>query len=283
LKLARIELPEKVGQNDGRLKRNNRGVNMKRDNASNMTMRLLAKAREKAKEEGIRYIVFAGIPKIINQLQISFGYYFHKILRSGRKFTFQGENYSYFLHEYNTTWKNERIVEIPIIWKIIKGYEEKKILEIGNVLSHYFIVNHDIVDKYEKAEGVITKDVTEFNPSKKYDLIICISTLEHVGWDENPRDHKIIHAPEKIMQALDNLKRALAPKGRLIVTLPVGYNLYLDRLLKNGKIQFNSQYCLKRISRDNKWIETSWNNVKDSKYNSPFPAANGLIIGIIKA
>ena len=30
---------------------------------------------------------------------------------------------------------------------------KKKILEVGNVLSHYFRINHDVVDKYENRQG----------------------------------------------------------------------------------------------------------------------------------
>jgi len=51
------------------------------------------------------------------------------------------------------------------------------------VLSHYFAVKHDIVDKYEIAPSVVNEDLVNFKPGKKYDLIVSISTLEHVGWD----------------------------------------------------------------------------------------------------
>jgi hypothetical protein len=83
---------------------------------------------------------------------------------------------------------------------------------VGNVLSHYFSVNHDVVDKYEKAEGVINRDIIDFHPSKEYDLIISISTLEHVGWDEDISDHKILHDPSKILRAIENLRGLLAPQ-----------------------------------------------------------------------
>ena len=57
--------------------------------------------------------------------------------------------------------------------------------------------------------------------------IVSISTIEHVGWDETPRD------PKKIPLALENLTtRCLAPDGEIVVTLPLGYNTYLDKLLK---------------------------------------------------
>ena len=52
-------------------------------------------------------------------------------------FEFLGNLYKYSTHEYNETWKNERTVEVPIIWEYVKEYKGKNILEVGNVLSHY--------------------------------------------------------------------------------------------------------------------------------------------------
>jgi hypothetical protein len=38
-----------------------------------------------------------------------------------------------------------------------------------------------VLDKYEQAPGVINEDVVSFSPPQKYDLIVSVSTLEHVG------------------------------------------------------------------------------------------------------
>lgn len=198
------------------------------------------------------------------------------LFKSGRNFSLHGKNYPYFIHRYNPTWRNERTVEIPIIWEMVKQQRENRILEVGNVLSHYFPVNHDILDKYEKAEGVINNDVVDYMSSEKYDLIVSISTLEHVGFDEEKKE------PEKILHAVDNLKKCLSDNGKIAVTLPLGYNPELDRFLDGKKLGFTEQYFMKRISEDNDWIETTWDDVKNSKYGSPFPFANAIVIGIIE-
>jgi hypothetical protein len=59
----------------------------------------------------------------------------------------------------------------------------------------YYAVDHDIVDKYESAPGVINKDIVTFKlEGKKYELMISISTLEDVGWNGTPRDrHRSAH------------------------------------------------------------------------------------------
>ena len=147
----------------------------------------------------------------------------------------------------------------------------------GNVLSHHVKLEHDILDKYETGKGVINKDIVDFKSEKRYDLIISISTLEHVGWDEKPRDDT------KIPRAIDNMRTLISSGGgTIMITVPLGYNPTLDKLLKDGSIQFSKQYHLIRISKGNEWREASWEDALAAKYNSPMPFANGLLIGIIE-
>jgi hypothetical protein len=199
--------------------------------------------------------------------------YCRKIRRHNTIFIL-GKTYRYF--DTIKTWHGERAVEIPIVMEMVRKYQGKKILEIGNVLSHHVKFEHDILDKYEIAKGVINEDVVAFKSEKKYDLIVSISTLEHVGWDEKPRDDL------KILRALENLKTLISSRGgTVIITLPLGYNCVMDQLLKAGIIHFSKQYNLVRISKGNEWKETSWEDVQGAKYNTPLPFANGLLIGII--
>ena len=244
--------------------------------------KLLSKAKEAYKREGFSYVV-RGMYNLTFKKSYNFIYCKSLIyLKPPGTFTLQGQTYHYFYHPHNTTWKNERAVEVSIIMEKIQSCQGSRILEVGNVLSHYVHFQHDIVDKYDKADGVINQDVVDFQPSEneKYDLIVSISTMEHVGWDEKPRD------PKKIPLALENLTtKCLAPGGEIVVTLPIGYNTYLDKLLKEDKIfiGFTEQYYLKRISDDNKWIQVGGGGeIREAKYGTPFPYANVLVIGIIR-
>ena len=189
-----------------------------------------------------------------------------------RTFVFRGQTYDYFCHPYNTTWNNERTVEIPIVSKIVSEYREKNILEVGNVLSHYFNCQHDVLDKYETADPIIHQDAVDFHPSKKYDLIVSISTIEHIGWDEQPKE------PEKGLCTLKNLVQCLAPGGQMVVTFPLVYNPALDRLFEDGKLPFTEQYYLKRIS-DREWKEAGWGEVRGTKYDGYNRA---IVIGTTK-
>lgn len=239
---------------------------------------LLSRAKKAMREKGVAQVVRSGIYIASRRVKIDSAHSYHRLFRSFRTFTFQGSRYHYFFHEYNTTWRNERCVELPIVWKILAENQGKEVLEVGNVLSHYFQVKHDVVDKYEVFNGVVNQDVVDFRPSKRYDLIVSISTMEHVGWDEDPRDQsKILGEPVKILSALDNLQECLAAGGIMVITFPVGYNPQLDKSLVDGKIVFSKRLCLKRVSR-NKWVESDWAECMDARYGTPYTAANALVI-----
>jgi len=192
-------------------------------------------------------------------------------------FVFRNRKLKYFLHIYNLTWMNERIVEVPIVMDYIKRFRAKKILEFGAVLHHYYNVNWDVLDKFEKGKGIINKDVVNFKPSEKYDLIVSISTLEHVGFADG------IKNPMKPVKAVRNLKEnCLKKNGRIIITLPLAYNKEMDKLLFNEKIHFDELFFLKRISRSNKWKEVTANEVKGTKLGTPYYHVNAIAVGIIK-
>ena len=200
---------------------------------------------------------------------------YHKIFKNFVVFKFRGESYQYFLSPYNFTWEHERIVEVPIILKLVKDNQGKKILEIGNVLPHYASFNHEVVDKYEKGRNVINQDIVDFNPQYKYDLIISISTFEHIGFDESPKD------PTRVLAAFRNVTNILAPGGKAVITLPLGYNPELDKILNGGKVSFVEQYYMKRVSRLNSWIEVNRDAVSNPRFNKPYRLANWLLIGVI--
>ena len=200
----------------------------------------------------------------------------HKIFKSSETFEFQGKIYHYFFHPYCTTWRNERTIAVPILWNIVKRYEAKgrNILEVGNMLSYYFKVSHDVLDKYEVTDGVINEDVVDYKSAKKYDLIISVLTLPEVGWYESPRDST------KIIRALENLKTILSPAGEIAVVMGLGINPELDTSLGNNTIGSEKQGWLKHL-RGYRWQESNWEDVMHIKYDKSVPTANAVMVGII--
>lgn len=235
-------------------------------------------------EKGLNYFIQSGIMVIFNPFvfqvwlkdEIEFWTWFYTNFKKKRSFKFNGKKYNYFYHRNWITWNNERSVEVPIIWKIVKRYEGKKILEVGNVLMNFFVIERDIVDKYEIASGVINEDIVDYNPSKEYDIIISISTLEHVGWDEEPKE------PLKIYRAIENLKRLVVSGGKIIFTLPKGHSSFLDKLIMEDKIPYTKKFFLKRVSKNNRWKQVSQKKISKVKYGTFARwSASAVIIGYI--
>jgi hypothetical protein len=190
-------------------------------------------------------------------------------------FRFQGEEYRYLRHDYNCTWRNERAVEVPIVHRAVERIGDGRVLEVGNVLGHYFPIRHEVLDKFERSVGVINTDLLDHRPAEPYDLVVSISTLEHVGWDEEVRD------PDKIPRAVEHIRGLLARAGRALVTVPLGYNLDLDKRLAAGTVGFDHNRYLKRTGRM-RWEEVDRLRPGDVRFDAPFFRANGLVIGVIE-
>jgi hypothetical protein len=190
-----------------------------------------------------------------------------------RTFRLAGKEYRYWIHPLNLD--NERTVEIPVARAFLDD-KKGEILEVGNVLSNYFPFPHDIVDKYERVRGVINEDIVTFSPSKRYDAIVTLSTLEHVGWDEEPRD------PQKIVHAIARLKTLLADGGELLATLPLGYNSFFDDLVRERNTGFSETTYLVRVSSGNRWREASLDEVGTARYGTPYANANALVVGYFR-
>jgi hypothetical protein len=194
-----------------------------------------------------------------------------------RNINFNDKKITYFFHPYNHTWANERVIEIPLVLSFIQDVDKDDILEVGNVLSHYIKIGWDVLDKYETERGVINEDIINFRPLKKYKKIISISTMEHVGFDETPKNDK------KFLKAILNLKKnCLNKNGKIILTIPIGWNPNLDNLLLKDKINFNEVYYFKRVGWDNKWAISNKEEVLKTKYSKPYIGANGIFLGVIK-
>jgi len=191
---------------------------------------------------------------------------------SRRSFRWGSREVPYFHHAYNYTWLNERAVEVALALEVLDAHAGGSVLEIGNVLGHYRTLDHLVVDKYEQAPGVVNADVADFETDCRFDLILAVSTLEHVGFDESVRD------PEKPARALERLRSLLAPGGRLWVTIPVDYNPDLDRHLRAADLGFTSVRALRRDDRRNRWREVPLDEVWTARYDWLLYTAHGVVV-----
>lgn len=235
-----------------------------------MLQRKVGRAGELLNEKGAFFVVRRAWCRLI------YPYWLYAGFGGRRTFELSGQSYPYFYMRYNTAWRNERTVEIAIFEALLNRYRGQRVLEVGNVLAHYLPdtapgKSHVVVDKYEIADGVVNEDVVDL-VMEPFDLIISISTLEHVGWDEEPRD------PEKVLRAIDNLKKLLKPGGKLVVSMPVAYHPPLDQAMARGQVTLDEVTYLKRTNQFNTWREASAGEVAGAEFNDPFPGATAVMV-----
>lgn len=169
----------------------------------------------------------------------------------------------------NMVFRSERAVELPIIKKEIMKVTDDEILEIGNVTKQYFGGRHLVIDKYDDSMGIINEDVTKIKLNKKFKLIISISTLEHIGFDEQKKE------PNKIRKAIRKIRSLLEKGGKAVITIPLGYNHYADRFIMENE---NLDISILRKIKGNLWTQRSAKNMFNIQYNYPYKYANAVAI-----
>jgi SAM-dependent methyltransferase len=188
-------------------------------------------------------------------------------------FEFDGERLAYMRHRYNWTWLNERAVEVPLALREIERRRGGEVLEIGNVLGHYGERGHTVVDRYEHAPGVVNADVVDYDPGdRRFDLVVSVSTLEHVGLDEQPRD------PGKPARAIARLVELLAPGGLLWITVPVGYNPALEDEIRSGRAGFTRVAALRNAGKGLEWEQTQAEQTRGVPYDELLYIASAVLI-----
>lgn len=221
---------------------------------------IVALFRSKIREEGFVKTLLKSLSFGVDILVGKFIF-----LKPRKEFNYKGTRFSYFYHRYNKTWKNERAIEIPLFIDYLQRQQGTKILEVGNVLNHYGPFSHEVLDKYEKGRNIQNEDIVTFIPEKKYDCVVSVSTLEHVGIDDRPSK------PERALVALKNIqKNYLTPKGKVFISFPINYNPALMNVAEKSQNSTIAAFrCVNRTK--NIWKQVHFNTVKHLPYVSGYP------------
>ena len=217
------------------------------------------------------------MPTIRGAARRAYGLAYTKILPRlvDTRFVLDGRTYEYLWDPAEETWRAERAVEIPIGLAALTAADPARTLEVGNVLRKFSTSTHAVIDKYERADGVVNADALEWIGGP-YELIVSISTLEHVGYDEQPRDAL------KAVRAIEHLRRLLAPGGTMLATIPLGYNRDLDDALRDGSVGAHLAYLARRSELRWEQVEAAdpgWPWASGAAvYGWPWPGANVLAI-----
>ena len=119
--------------------------------------------------------------------------------------------------------------------------EPGRVLEVGNVLSHYRAQRHVVVDKYEEAPGILNRDVLELGDLGESSSWSWRSRRSSTsGWDEEPR------RPEAALEAVQaRCASRLAPGGQARADPPGGLQPAPRRRapLRGGAARANGARC----------------------------------------
>lgn len=127
----------------------------------------------------------------------------------------------------------ERVVEMP--WVLSRYRGERRVLDIGyaHALDVYLsgllslpaeeIHGIDLVGAPIPSISRVRGDVrrTPYR-DRAFDLVLCVSTLEHIGRDNTRYGIREGYRPGGDAETLREIARILSPHGRVLVTVPFG-------------------------------------------------------------
>ncbi|OPA80195.1 hypothetical protein BVG16_05480 [Paenibacillus selenitireducens] len=225
------------------------------------------------------------------------------------EFSFQNQILSYNqIPKYDTAGTTiynfaERAVEIPLALHFLSVHGiGKKILEVGNVLRHYSVLLQqiprlgplDTIDKFEAYPDVMNIDIMDVNT--KYEVIISISTVEHVG--QNGYGEHEIGDREAPLKAIVQIYNLLKTGGKAFITVPFGKLMdlgwliqfssnYLDLLVDKYGIpaQAIQTYFMKKIDTEatiegprQLWQQCERSELEHTYFHYPFAFAGGIAV-----
>lgn len=130
-----------------------------------------------------------------------------------------------------TVGMSERVIEIP--WVLSRISAEQAVLDVGTSNAYTTYVRHLRAMKPKGLRALDLVHVDRGIPSDRgdmrampyadasFDLVLCVSTLEHVGMD-NTGYGATDSGDGGDLAALRDVRRILKPEGRLLVTVPFG-------------------------------------------------------------
>jgi SAM-dependent methyltransferase len=130
-------------------------------------------------------------------------------------------------------WDDGRLIELP--WVLGRYRGERRVLETGHVhaeapylaalvgLGAEELVGVDLAEREVPGLRSVVGDLRDLPfSSESFDLVLCVSTLEHVGMDTSMYGHGGERDERGMERALLELRRVVARDGRVLITLPLG-------------------------------------------------------------
>ena len=131
------------------------------------------------------------------------------------------------------SWSDERLIEMP--WVLARYRGEPHVVDIGyaNAAPSYLealvaaatgrVVGLDLVEASVPGVRSVVGDLRALPfPDSTFDVVLCVSTIEHVGHDNRVYGAGDERDAAGIAEALREVRRVLAPGGRALITVPTG-------------------------------------------------------------
>jgi len=179
----------------------------------------------------------------------------------------------YCAREYNNQTIgliNERPIEFAFVFRQLSAIWPKKILDVGTgmtALPHlmrncgFYVTAVDNIKDYwpkgmvNRHYHVINDDITHTSIDTTYDVITCISVLEHIS------DHGA---------AIKSMCQLLVPGGHLILTCPYNEEHYVHNVyeLPESSVKEKFPFITQAFSRKelNFWLEDSKLELLEQEY-----------------
>ena len=195
----------------------------------------------------------------------------------------------------------ERAVEIP--WALARYRGEQRVLDVGSAwteedeylkgLAALGATQLVGVDAALPPRGQLPFELVQADVRRlpfaddSFELVFCISTLEHIGFDNSVYGLSAERDPAGMAKALRELRRVLRVDGRLLVTVPCGeredHGWFLqqppvDWLALFGGAHFHtSTHDVYELSRRGRWRRRRWFRAEGVRYGERGPAASAVL------
>jgi O-antigen chain-terminating methyltransferase len=211
-------------------------------------------AKEEEVGEGVAYLLQGGDPSTYLKNMMQSEELWHKVI----------------LRE-DLRHVTERVVEVP--WCLVRIRDAKRVLDVGcsesdylDMLSQLELYGVDARPLLIQAPGMIfvQGDVTK-QPFRSdfFDVVVCISTLEHIGAQAYGMQRTL---PGADIQAMSELMRSTRPGGRVLVTVPYG------RHEDHGWLRVYDESSWRRLIESQIVLDEEFYRYRDGRYEPCHPA-----------